>query len=130
MEQKHDLDDLIKRIVKEEDLESPSINFTDNVMNAVSKEMNASSVYKPLIPKYTLWGIGVLIILSTAFLFANGYLSNPNNPSYLYKIINAVKIPKLNLQIPAIFSYIMGSALIMVMIQAFVLGGFFKRMSK
>ncbi|HVZ98430.1 MAG TPA: hypothetical protein VG847_16225 [Chitinophagaceae bacterium] len=130
MEQKQDLDDLIKNMVKEEGIESPSIDFTNNVMNALSRGKNESLVYKPLIPKSILFAAGAIIILSMTFLSASGYLSNTNSSSYLYKIINAVKIPRVNLQIPALFSYILGSALIMVMVQAFVLGGFFKKLYK
>lgn len=128
MDQNKSIDDLLKDIVKSEGL-TPSPDFTYIVMNAVLHEKKNPLVYKPLIPASVLWSVALLIVFAT-ILFSSGYIQTGDHTSTLYKIINAIKLPSLSLQIPAVATYIIGSILILVMIQAFVLSGFYRRIYK
>ncbi|AUP78240.1 hypothetical protein [Flavivirga eckloniae] len=63
------LDDLTKKVIKEEPLERPSFNFTASVMSQVTAlSRDDVTVYKPLISK-TGW-----LAISTVFLALIGYL--------------------------------------------------------
>lgn len=58
------LEELVEKLMLEGTLESPSQNFTDNVMDEVlSISKPKSLVYKPLIPK-VVWAFIILGVLS------------------------------------------------------------------
>ena len=128
MHHKPDIDDLIKTIVQEEGLDSPSNGFLDKVMGTVRETNGKVNVYKPLIPKYILTGIFSLVIL---FVIASGYQQLvAGNSHYLDSIVNGIKILHFNLEMPADISYILISALIMIMIQTVVISTLYKRMHR
>lgn len=59
-----ELDDFIKRAVKEAGLESPSLHFTDEVLQKVQviSQKSPTAVYHPLIPKTVWWTLVVAFI--------------------------------------------------------------------
>lgn len=128
MEHKPGIDDLIKNIILEEGLEVPSIGFTNKVMSGVMETNSKVAVYKPLIPKYILAGIGSLLFLVIVFAFMSGYQLQPTKITWLNKLSNGFNVPYLSLSIPAEISYILASALVMVLMQAFVIGALYKKM--
>jgi hypothetical protein len=128
MEHKPGMDGLIKNIVLEEGLEAPSYDFTDKVMSTVMETNSKVIVYKPLIPKYVLAGIASLLFLFLLFPFLSGYQLQAAKIPWLDKIANGFKMFHFSLSIPAEISYILASALVMVLIQVFVIGALYKRM--
>jgi len=62
---KEKLDGLIRKSVKEAGLESPSVDFTKNLMTKikVASKQESVTVYKPLISKVG-WGILAIIVLA------------------------------------------------------------------
>jgi len=65
------LDRLTNKVMKEVSLESPSFNFTDNIMSQVKMiESSNVTVYKPLISKsvWILIAIGFIALISYLFL--------------------------------------------------------------
>lgn len=128
MEQSPGIDDLIKNTVLEEGLALPSDNFTDKVMGAVMETNRPATVYKPLIPKYILAAIASLLFLVILVFSMSGYRLQPAKIPWLNKIAGGLKLPHFSLFIPEQISYILASALVMVLIQVFVIGALYKRM--
>lgn len=129
MNQKINIDDLIKTIVREDGLETPPNGFLDNVMGAVMEANKKPLAYKPLISKYILAAIFSGVGLIVLFLFRSGYQPQGNHP-YMDKILNGIQTFHFNLGIPALISYIVSSALIMLMIQAILISGLYKKMHR
>lgn len=123
------IDDLIKNIVKEDGLKKPSNGFTDKVMHTIAEIDVKPVLYKPLIPKYILATLfsGVLLIL--CFLFTGHFNQAGNNSPYLDKILNSFQTFRFNLDIPSQISYIITSALIMLMIQVILIGTIYKKIT-
>lgn len=130
MEHKPDIDDLIKNIVREEGLDAPANGFTDKVMGTVMETSRKVSVYKPLIPKYIFTGIVSFLCLVILFAFASGYQLQATKIPYLDRIANSIKMLHFSIAMPTEISYILTSALIMVLIQVFVIGALYKRMHR
>ena len=84
------LDTLTNKMVKESPQETPSINFSKNVMDAIYALETKSELEKsePLISKKVWFLFTAIIIAATLFLIkstpivSNGYLSNINISKY------------------------------------------------
>ncbi len=127
MNHQTDIDNLIKNVLKEDGLEKPSNGFTGKVMHIIM-EMDVKPVsYKPLIPKYVLVGIFSGVVLFILFLFSSNLKQAGNSSTYFDKVLNSLQIFQFNLEIPAQFSYIITSALIMLMIQVILIGKIYKK---
>lgn len=129
MNQKINIDDLIKTTVRDEGLETPPDGFINKVMGSVMTTNEKPVAYKPLISKYVLAAIFAGVILIVLFIFGNGYQSKGNYP-YLENLFSGIQTFHFNLEIPAHISYIVSSALIMLMIQAVLISGLYKRMHR
>lgn len=127
MNHQTDIDNLIKNRVQEDGLETPSNGFTDKVMHTIMEMDAKPSPYKPLIPKYLLIGIFSGLILIVLFLFSGHLKQAGNNAPYLDKVLNSLHVFNFDLAIPAHLSYIITSALIMLMIQVLLIGTIYKR---
>lgn len=69
------LDNLAKRIIKDSELQSPSLNFVDNVMARVNElAQSKTTVYRPLISK-KVWAL----IISVAALIVVAAIFNGNS---------------------------------------------------
>ncbi len=67
------LDKLARKVVKQAELERPSLDFTANVMAAVeASELSHITVYKPLISKRAWFVVASLCIAAFAYLFYFG----------------------------------------------------------
>jgi hypothetical protein len=130
MEHKHNIDDLIKNVVREEGLDSPPNEFTDKLMGAIMETDREANVYKPLIPKRILLGMVSLFLLVMLVALTGGFQSQVTKIPYLDRIANSIKLPHFSIAIPTEISYILTSALIMVLIQVFIIGSLYKRMHR
>lgn len=129
MNQKINIDDLIKNMVKKDGLETPPDGFLNKVMSGVTAANENPVAYKPLISKYILAAIFSGVVLIVLFIFGSGYQSKGNYP-YLENLLNGIQAFHFNLEIPAHISYIVSSALIMLMIQAVLISGLYKKMHR
>lgn len=67
------LDKLAKKVVKSSKLESPSLDFTSNVMQQIeASQVSHITVYKPLISKRAWFMIAILIIGGLSYAIFGG----------------------------------------------------------
>lgn len=67
------IENLIEKMMRENTLESPSIDFTSKIMSQVLvAEKSKIKVYKPLISKTTWVFIGISLITLTAYSISSG----------------------------------------------------------
>lgn len=130
MNQKINIDDLIKNIVKEDGLETPPHGFLNKVMGTVLMTNEKPISYKPLISKY-VWvaifsGVGLIML----FLYTSNFQASGNYPSYLDNILSGFKMFHFNLEIPSHISYIVTSTLIMLMIQVMLISTIYRRIHR
>ncbi len=87
------LDNLAKKAMKSSMLESPSSNFTANIMKQIEPiKIGSATVYKPLISKYSWFGIiAVLIGVSVYMMFFN-VESSPLLETIDYSVISNNKV--------------------------------------
>jgi hypothetical protein len=130
MNHQTDIDNLIKNMLKEDGLEKPSNGFTDKVMHTIMEADAKPVSYKPLIPKYVLVGIFSGVVLFILFLFSSNLKQAGNSSTYFDKVLNSFQVFQFNLEIPAQFSYIITSALILFMIQAALIGTIYKKIHR
>jgi len=65
-----ELEKLVAKAMQKSSLETPSFQFTDNVMAAINvQEQNATVRYRPLIPKYIWVAIAAIVIGFTAYIW-------------------------------------------------------------
>ena len=90
MEEMSDYDDMIRRLMHEDGLLSPSPGFTDRVMVLVEESrLKAEKVYKPLISRKT-WILIALAIAVLLLVCIFGLASaNPAPSGYLIKVKTA-----------------------------------------
>jgi hypothetical protein len=125
MKQNPSIDDLIKYTVKEDGLETPSDDFSDKVMRLV--EVQQPLVYRPLISKYMLAAILGGVVLMVLFMLTQGFLPQSNYP-YIDNLLKSVSEFHFDITIPSHISYIITSALILLMIQVIIIGKLYKKM--
>jgi hypothetical protein len=74
------IEELVDKLMANDSLEKAPINFTDEVMSKIEVLSEATTiVYKPLIPKYVWWLLG----LGFVALIVNVILNKPSNSSSL-----------------------------------------------
>jgi hypothetical protein len=73
-----ELDDFVRKVVKEAGLEKPSLNFTETLLSKIdaSGPIVDATLYKPLISKMG-WGITSLIIVGLCALAVFGKVDTP-----------------------------------------------------
>ena len=130
MQEKINIEDLIKNVVKEDGLETPSNGFLNNVMSAVMEVNEKSLTYKPLISKYVLAAIFSGVALIILFLVRGDLNQAGNNYPYLDKIANSLQAFHFDIPVSSQISYIITSALIMLMIQVALIGTIYKKMHR
>ncbi|WP_410004292.1 hypothetical protein [Aequorivita nionensis] len=65
-----ELEQLVGKAMQKSSLETPSFQFTDNVMAAVNAAQETSAIrYRPLIPKYIWVVIAAVVIGFTAYIW-------------------------------------------------------------
>jgi hypothetical protein len=91
------LDKLAKKVIKSSAIESPSLDFTADVMKQVEQvSENETLTYKPLISKYG-WLCIIAILVGVSVYMIVG---NIDNPSWL----GTIDFDIVNNKIPALFS--------------------------
>ena len=123
------LDAMLERLMRDEALESPSVNFTDKVMDKVyGIESSTVTVYKPLISK-RVW---LLIALSFVVLVAFVMLNNGSTDS---QWLSSLELPRpeftlfdnINFQLSETFKYAVLFLAVMIGVQMTVIKSYFGR---
>ena len=123
------LDAMLERLMRDEALESPSVNFTDKVMDKVyGIESSTVTVYKPLISK-RVW---LLIALSFVVLVAFVMLNNGSTDS---QWLSSLEVPRpeftlfdnINFQLSGTFKYAVLFLAVMIGVQMTVIKSYFGR---
>jgi hypothetical protein len=84
------LEAMIERLVQDDILESPSLDFTEKVMHKIQAlETSSSTLYKPLISRNTWLLIAFLFMSLVAYIILN---ANPSEGQWL----SFVEVPELN----------------------------------
>lgn len=113
------MDELLKKVVKDELIRKPSKAFTDNVMNEIF-ELKVQKQEKPLIAKWVWYVLGTLVVLITVF----GALNSPQ-PEGKYSVdiahkmnsfISSIHIPTVNLSSNINLYVIAGGSLAMLLL--------------
>ena len=105
------LDKLAKKVVKSSKLESPSMDFTANVMQQVeASQISHITVYKPLISKRAWFVIALLIIGGLSYSIFGGLQSTSLLESVDLSIIsdNQVTNAISGITISKILAYVLG----------------------
>lgn len=86
------LDKLVERVIKTSPLESPSIDFTANIMSKIeTASVGVSTAYKPLISK-TGWMLIILALLSVSIYMMIGSVSSSWLEPLDYSVISNNKV--------------------------------------
>lgn len=88
MDNQKELDELIDKLMIDDSLDSPSVDFTKNVMASLSAERSPYFVYKPLLPKY-IFAVGGVVLVALIFGIFNLYGITETNPRYLESLNEA-----------------------------------------
>lgn len=91
------LDKLVDKVMKQSTLETPSFNFTANVMQHITADSkNRTTVYKPLISK-TGWVVLIISILTIMiYILLSGDSQNSSWFDTLdFSMLSNIKIPNL-----------------------------------
>ena len=123
------LEAMIERLLRDETLESPSLEFTDKVMQKIHvMEGSPSTLYKPLISWKVWLLIGLLFISMVTYVIYNGNSSESQWLKFL-------EIPNLSLDLFAKLNVRLSEALkygtllftVMIGVQLVVLKSYFDR---
>lgn len=82
MDNQRELENLIDKLMANDSLNSPSTDFTENVMEKLPVERNSYFVYKPLLPKY-IFAIGAVFLTALILGIFNYYGISETNHKYL-----------------------------------------------
>ncbi|EDP69460.1 hypothetical protein FBALC1_05193 [Flavobacteriales bacterium ALC-1] len=125
------IEDLVNKLMTADSLEQAPINFTDNVMAKIETLSNSkATIYKPLIPKYILWLVGISFIAIIGYILFKQPTGNSDG------LLDKFNLPEFNLlegvsfEFSNVLVYAMLLLAIMFSIQVPLLKHYFdKRMS-
>ncbi len=126
MSEKEDIykDDFIKELMKDVELENPSVRFTNKVMDAVMQDWLAKPIEmkKPISRNEWIWisGLIVLVVLILLGTDVRTIISNAENP-FLHQL-DAVLLQPINQTLIKVFESLIKLP-VMVYIVAISLGG-------
>ena len=112
------LEKLVDNIMKDSQVESPSFDFTANVMSKVlTTKTNEAYVYKPLISRSVFFLVFGSVLLLFIYAFIHGELSKDIRINYLNFSIAYNTLPISFLNFSKETSYILFLSTLMLLIQ-------------
>jgi hypothetical protein len=132
MKSNHDknIESLVQRMMEDDSLEKPFIDFTSKVMSGVfSLEKKKSFSYKPVISRRNWIIIFAAIGGFITWLIFSGSFSNEPSPIFNFNFINADRIikPFSGFQFSTITTNIILLAMVMIFIQILVLKNYLNK---
>ncbi len=92
------LEEFVDNLMKHDLLEQPSSNFTESIMSKIEIINQTKTIqYKPLIPKFVWWLIGIVV----ASVFGYVFIANPETDYSLIERFGISK-PEVNLNLPGL----------------------------
>ncbi|MDT0606918.1 hypothetical protein [Croceitalea rosinachiae] len=85
MDSQKELKNLIDKLMIEDSLDSPSTDFTKNVIARLPIKRNSFFVYKPLLPK-SIFVLAVALIVAVTYFVLNSYGLSEIDQSYLNRL--------------------------------------------
>ena len=70
MDEQKDLEKLMDKIFEADQLDTPSVNFTANVLEKIEAGRKAQLTYTPLLPKWVFVVMGILVVGFVLFVFS------------------------------------------------------------
>jgi hypothetical protein len=120
---------MFEGLMRDEILESPSLEFTEKVMEKVyALEASSATDYKPLISKRAWMAIVFVFVSLVVYVMLNGntsesqWLANLKIPKFELNVMD-----KLNIQLSKTFSYAVIFLAVMIGVQVTVLKSYFDR---
>lgn len=125
------LEELVANLMQEKVLDTPSANFTANVMQRLP-EKSAATVYKPLISKkgWFLVGAGILLVLTWLFVDPSDQTSNWGQQIGLHEINYNFLNRLAGVRVSAITLNIIAIAALMLLIQLVIIRNYLIRRLK
>lgn len=124
----NNIEKLIDKVMSNVALDSPSFNFTSNVMSQVKQtSQSKATVYEPLISK-KVWG--VIFVAIIALVVYSLFYNNPQSSGFLSKIdLSALKFsnPLSEFKFSTITMYALLFLSIMVCVQIPMLKNYFNK---
>lgn len=122
------IDDLVKKAIQNTELDAPSFNFTENIMQTIEVIENKKSViYKPLISK-TVWlvlFIGFVGLIIYTFYAPNISSGNLIDFDKVISYLPSINLPKITLSKIAVNSILLIS--VIIVIQFSILKNYFNK---
>ncbi|NJB69990.1 hypothetical protein GGR42_000452 [Saonia flava] len=119
------IDELTGKLLREMPLESPSKDFTTNILSKIEKLPQSSAlVYKPLISKKSWFVIGLLVLGSMGYLFFGPTIQETGWFSYInFDKLPSIKSPKIPtaIRVPKTVIYAIGIFACLILVQIPVL---------
>ncbi len=125
MEQKQIIDDLIKSTLIEEGLDIPSSGFTDRVMQRVAAT-EMKSEYRPLISRPVMIALVAGFVLVILFFMITGDKTHEGIP-YMSNILGWFQYFQFKFSLPSQLVYIIPSVMLVLLIQAILIGRFYRK---
>ena len=125
-----ELMELLDIAFQDAQLDAPSADFTDVVMNQIkASEEQVKFAYKPIISRNVLGVIGVLFVVLLIFLTfqLDSASSNWFSQTLSSKWMSEITMPKFELPFSRILVYTIGTMGLLVMVQTTLLKGYFDK---
>ena len=85
------IEDLINKLMSADTIDQAPNDFTDKVMSKIEALPKSKAIiYKPLIPKYMLWILGLGLVATVVYLFIN-------QPTTRTALAEKINLPDLSL---------------------------------
>lgn len=129
MDDQKELEKLVDGFFESDQLDSPSMNFTNSVLEKVGHERAARISYAPLLPKWVWFSVGLVCILITGLVITSGSPddSEPLYMDYLKSSSSFVSNLFGQLELSNIMGYVAVAVGIMICFQASILTRNFNR---
>ncbi|MCK7590013.1 hypothetical protein M0G43_05450 [Subsaxibacter sp. CAU 1640] len=125
------IEQLVGKVMKKSTLESPSLDFTANVMSQLeSSKQSLTTVYKPLITK-RVWALIAVVFIS--FLVYTVFVNKPETSDWFNRInFNEMNLDKISnvfsqIKAPKTAAYIVGVFAMMLLVQLTFLKNYFDK---
>lgn len=131
MKTNKNIEDFTKYIIKESNVEGPSNNFVDKVMNRINLENNLihKNIYKPLISKLGWIIISIVLILSSIYFWSKKFSSPNYLPELNLSFSTNLSLTKIfnEINIPSTFTFVFVFFTILVVIQLLIIKKYFDK---
>lgn len=122
------IDTFLKKQIQEMSLESPSKDFTSNLMSVLQEETSLSTQYAPLISKKVWIGIAALVVAIFFIPFQKQEGSLLDKVSLDLSFLDTIKMPVVEgFSVSSVTLYAIFFFAMMILAQVFYIKGYFNK---